>query len=103
MQYAGLFGWWMASITFNILFVLAASIYLYRRKKERGLGMLTGRGRIAQVVRDFAFVWILLGLLVFYIYSIGEGSALIFGAGNIVVEILLLLYVVRNGDRRESG
>lgn len=98
MPYADLFGWWIVSITFNIMFVIAASIYLYRRKRQRGLEMPTGRWRAARVAKDFAFVWVLLGLWLFYIYSIGEGSALIFAAGNVVVEILLVLYVVRNGD-----
>ena len=103
MQYANLFGWWIVSITFNILFVIAASVYLYGRERKRGPGMPTGKGRIVRVVKDFTFVWILCGLLLFYIYSVGEGSALIFGVGNIAVEILLLFYVVRNGDRRQSG
>lgn len=42
---------------------------------------------------DFAFVWFLLGLLIFYIVSVGERSQLLFALGNIVVEALLLGYV----------
>ena len=98
MQYADLFGWWMASITFNIMFVVAASVYLYRRNRPQMPETPTQRGRIVRVVKDFAFVWVLVGLWLFYIYSIGEGSALIFAAGNIAVEVLLVLYVVKNGD-----
>lgn len=85
----------MASITFNIMFVVVASIYLYKRRPQRGPRMPMGKEKVAHVVKNFAFVWILLGLWLFYIYSVAEGSALIFGAGNIVVEILLVLYVVK--------
>jgi Ca2+/Na+ antiporter len=102
MPYADLFGWWIASITFNIMFVIGASIYLYRRSGQRGLVMPTGKGRVGRVVKDFAFVWMLLGLWVLYIYSIGEQSALIFAAGNIVMEILLVVYVVRSGDSKRG-
>jgi phosphatidylglycerophosphate synthase len=98
MYYPGLFEWWIASITFNILFVIAASVYLYARRQQRGSEGLTGRAKVVRVVKDFAFVWIMLGLLLFYIYSVGIGSALIFGVGNIVVEILLVLYTLRNSD-----
>jgi peptidoglycan/LPS O-acetylase OafA/YrhL len=98
MPYADLFSWWIASITFNIMFVIGASIYLYRRGRQRGLETPKGKGRIGRVVKEFAFVWLLLGLWLLYIYSIGEQSALIFAAGNIVMEILLVIYVVRNGD-----
>jgi hypothetical protein len=47
--------------------------------------------------KDFVFVWILIGLLVLYVVSIGEGSYLLFAAGNVVVEILLIVYTVRSG------
>jgi hypothetical protein len=98
MQYAGAFGWWMVSITFNILFVIAASTYLYVHRRNRGSGTPRGTGRILRVVKDFTFVWILLGLLLFYVYSVGEGSSFVFALGNIVVEVILVVYVVRSGD-----
>jgi hypothetical protein len=37
----------------------------------------------------------LLGLLVFYIASIKIGSAAVFAAGNVIVEIILLVYLIR--------
>jgi hypothetical protein len=47
--------------------------------------------------KDFVFVWILIGLLVLYVVSIGEGSYLLFAAGNVVVEIILIVYTLRSG------
>ncbi len=44
------------------------------------------------------FVWILLALLMLYVVSIGERSSMLFAVGNIVVEILLVIYVVRCGN-----
>jgi hypothetical protein len=94
-DYSGLFGWWISSITFNIVFVILASIYLYRRR-NRDTSAQTRRG-IMQWVKDFTFVWILLSLLVLYVVSIGEGSYLLFATGNIVVEVVLIVYVLRSG------
>lgn len=94
MLYADLFGWWIATITWSIAFPIVVSLYLYRRRSgkqpahpERKLGLL----------RDFTFVWFLAGLLVFYVVTVSQGSALVFAVGNIVVEALLLLYVFRSG------
>ena len=97
MPYAELFNWWIFSITFNILFVIAASIYLYVRRKIPEKETLRGAGKLIRRVKDFTFVWVLLGLLAFYVYSVGVGSYILFGTGNIVVEILLILYVVKAG------
>jgi hypothetical protein len=94
-DYSGLFGWWISSITFNIVFVIFASIYLYRRR-NREPGAQTSGG-IKKWAEDFAFVWILLSLLVLYVVSIGEGSYLLFAIGNIVVEIVLAVYVLKSG------
>jgi Ca2+/Na+ antiporter len=94
-DYSGLFGWWISSITFNIVFVILASIYLYRRR-NREPGVQTSGG-IKQWVKDFTFVWILLSLLVLYVVSIGEGSYLLFATGNIVVELVLIVYVLKSG------
>ena len=94
-DYSNLFGWWISSITFNILFVIFASIYLYRRRNRQSR-VETG-SRIVRWIKDFVFVWILLALLLLYIVSIGEGSYLLFAVGNIVVEIVLVAYVVHSG------
>jgi hypothetical protein len=48
------------------------------------------------LAKDFVFVWILLGLLVLYIVSVGQGAYLLFATGNIVVEIILIAYVIRS-------
>jgi Flp pilus assembly protein TadB len=75
--------------------VIAASIYLYQRRK-RATGPPAG-GRITRSARDFVFVWMLLALLILYVVSIGQGSYLLFAIGNIVVETLLIIYVMRIG------
>lgn len=95
MDYSNLFGWWISSITFNIVFVVAASVYLYRR----GKGVIRSPvGRVRRWLKDFTFVWILLGLLVLYVVSVGQGSFLLFAAGNIVVQVILVIYVVKSGN-----
>jgi hypothetical protein len=52
-------------------------------------------------VKNFMFVWVLLSLLVFYIVSIQIGSAAIFAAGNIVMEVILVIYLIRNRTKSE--
>ena len=96
MVYEELFGWWIATISWSIAFPIAMSVYLYRHRKPAGPPAPRGR---FQWVRDFSFVWFLLGLLGFYIVAVGRGSPLFFGLGNIVVEALLLLYVFRIARR----
>ncbi|HVP22451.1 MAG TPA: hypothetical protein VMS77_00910 [Conexivisphaerales archaeon] len=98
MPYADLFGWWIASITFNILFVCAASVYLYRRRQKRSPDTSVGGPRAIRVAKDFTFVWILLLLFLLYVYSVSEVSLSIFVVGNIALQILLLAYVIRRGD-----
>ena len=89
-----MFGWWIWSITFNVSFVMAASIYLYIRRKRPEKEVLRGVAKFVRVLKDFTFDWVLLGLLIFYVYSVGVGSYFLFAAGNVVVEILLIAYVV---------
>ena len=57
---------------------------------------------MANKVKDFVFVWVLLGLLIFYIVSIQIGSVLIFAAGNILVEVLLIAYLLRNRTKKSE-
>jgi hypothetical protein len=73
---------------------MAASIYLYIRKKRPEKEVLRGVAKLVRVLKDFTFDWVLLGLLIFYVYSVGVGSYFLFAAGNVVVEILLIAYVV---------
>ncbi len=94
MLYSDLFGWWIATITWSIAFPIVVSLYLYRRRSLKEPARLE---RTAGRLRDFTFVWFLLGLLGFYVVSVSQGSALLFAVGNIVVEALLLLYVFRSG------
>lgn len=94
MFYPQLFNWWIASISFNVLFVIAASIYLYRkRKNKQSLGGLNLTQQLKRLTKDFFFVWFFLVLLVFYVVSIGLGSYLFFLVGEVIVEITLLVYI----------
>ena len=95
MLYGDLFGWWIYSISFSIAFLVVISIYLYakRCKEEKKTTAVTHS-------KNFAFVWVLVSLLFFYIFSIKIASALIFAAGNIVVEIILLAYLFKNGKKK---
>ncbi len=96
-----LFGWWAVSISGGSIFLTLVSIYLYagsRKKCNKGEQEAVSIGTI---VKNFMFVWVLLSLLVFYIVSIQIGSAAIFAAGNIVVEVILVIYLVRNRTKSE--
>lgn len=78
--------------------MIAIGIYLYtssraERKED------TQKWSLVKLLKDFTFTWILLGLLVFYIISIKIGSSIIFAIGNIVVEVILILYVIRSRGR----
>ena len=90
-----LFTWWVISISFSIVFLTLVSIYLYsnstcERTREKLKRNANG------VATDFIFVWVLISLLIFYIVSVKFGSALMFAAGNIVVEIILIAYLLKN-------
>jgi len=90
-----LFTWWMISISFSIVFLTIVSIYLYanrtcERTKEKT------KTNAKEVATNFVFVWVLISLLIFYIVSVKFGSALMFAAGNIVVEIILIAYLLKN-------
>jgi hypothetical protein len=91
-----LFEWWAISISGGSVFLTLVSIYLYvdtrtRRKKSKQM-----KTNISDLMKDFVFVWVLLGLLIFYIISIQTGSAALFAIGNIFVEALLIIYSLRN-------
>jgi len=118
-----LFTWWTISISWNITFLIVAGLYLYTssRAKHRkhaskeireksnevkGHGDTNGvqfKTMAASLSKKFIFVWILLGLLVFYIFSVKLGtgifSELFFALGNIAVEALLIFYLFRNRDK----
>jgi len=119
-----LFGWWAISISWSIVFLIVAGFYVFstsrtRNKKnkfnqteqktdngssvvERGM-KIRFRTRVERLVKNFIFVWVLLSLLVFYIFSVqlgtGAFSEAVFALGNVVVEVLLIFYLVRNRDK----
>lgn len=100
-----LFVWWALSISFSIIVLTAVSIYLYldSRSKRGGEDQKTSaKKRYLRLIESFAFVWVLVGLLIFYISSIQLGATVVtevvFAIGNIVVEILLIIYLIRNRE-----
>jgi uncharacterized membrane protein len=101
MTETDLFLWWAASITGGSVFLTLVSIYLYLDSRTKRKGNGSKIKKRSSIVTNFIFVWVLLGLLVFYIVSINIGSSVIFAAGNIIVEILLLVYLVRS-KKKES-
>lgn len=97
MIYSGLLGWWTISIIWCAVFLIAVSLYLYwdRRKRFTEGTHVLKRSRI----HDFIFVWILVALLALYIVSIYRGSSIVFAAGNILVEAILVLYIIARGPK----
>jgi hypothetical protein len=96
-----LFDWWAISISGGSIFLTLVSIYLYsgsRKKRNHGERKASNMGTL---VKDFMFVWVLLSLLAFYIVSIQIGSIALFAAGNIVVEVILIIYLIRNKTKSE--
>jgi hypothetical protein len=122
-----LFTLWTISISWNIFFLVVAGLYLYtssrakRRKdaskenreqsnevrKHEGTHRIQFKTKAVSISRNFIFVWILLGLLVFYIFSVKLGtgtlSELVFALGNIIVEALLVFYLFRNRDKTRGA
>jgi len=88
--YLDLFSWWVTSISWSTVFLIIISIYLYRKSNKISIS------NIDTWVKDFMFIWVLISLLIFYIISVNIGSSVIFAAGNIIVEIVLIIYVVKS-------
>lgn len=83
-------------ITAGIVFIILISIYLYaqsRNRRERSKGMIRA---VVRLLTDFVFVWVMLSLLVLYIVSIGGTSSTVFALGNVVIEVLLIIYLLKN-------
>jgi di/tricarboxylate transporter len=102
-----LFTWWVISISWSIAFLIVAGFYLYsiskaKRKEDTRVGTQL-KAKALRISKNFIFVWILLGLLVFYIFSVqlgtGRLSESVFALGNIIVEALLVFYLFRNRDK----
>jgi hypothetical protein len=96
-----LFSWWAIIISGGSIFHTLVSIYLYANTKTRREKSKQASKNAISLLENFVFVWVLLGLLIFYIVSIQIGSAIIFAAGNIFVEAVLIVYLVKN-RKRES-
>ena len=106
MMEIDLFTWWALSISFSSIFLTLISIYLYAGSKPKRKDDAQKKVGTFRVARDFVFVWVLLGLLIFYIFSIQLGggalSEAVFAIGNIIVEALLVLYLIRNRTGRSE-
>jgi len=89
LPYQELFSWWAATITAGIMFliVVSSAIYYWRNRPK------SSKSSTSTVLREFAFVWALMTLLILYLVSINLGSYTLFAVGNVVVEIFLLIYV----------
>jgi hypothetical protein len=98
MSYYDLLVWWSVSISWSAVFLIAVSLYLYwdRRMRHPEGSQILNRLRLS----DFVFVWVLIGLLALYIVSIYQGSSLIFAAGNVAVETILVVYAFRHRLKR---
>jgi hypothetical protein len=87
---------WAICISWSAAFLAVVSIYLYMAsRKDRIKNDQTIASRL-RPAKDFVFVWVLLSLLVLYIVSIDRGSSILFAAGNIVVEAVLIAYTVKS-------
>jgi len=93
--YPNLLVFWAACISWSALFLTAVSIYLYMDSRKSRIQGAKATSRF-RFVRDFVFVWVLLGLLGLYIVSIDRRSSIVFASGNIVVEVMLIAYIVKN-------
>ena len=96
-HYSSTMIWWMVSISWSAIFLIVVSFYLYwkgRRPQSESSQGIIGKAK------DFVFVWVLTSLLVLYIFTINNSSAVIFAAGNIIVEIILVIYTVRNRGKK---
>lgn len=96
-----LFGWWAVSISGGSIFLTLVSIYLYAGSRKKCNKGEQEPVNIGNLVKNFVFVWVLLSLLVFYIVSIQIGSVAIFAAGNVVMEVILVIYLIRNRTKSE--
>jgi uncharacterized membrane protein len=96
MQNFDLFTWWAISISWGIVFLILVSIYLYANGRPKRKESNKAGPKRFKFGKAFAFVWVLIGLLFFYIASVSIGSATIFAAGNIIVESILIVYLVKN-------
>jgi len=103
MAYPELFPCWAMTISWGIVFLIAVSTYLYIGSRKR-LGRKDARmgEDVLDLMRDFVFVWVLLGLLILYIVSIGNGSSMLFAVGNVIIEVILFAYAIKNRTKKQQ-
>jgi uncharacterized membrane protein len=94
-----LFDWYIISISWSIAFMIAVGIYLYTDSKAQRKADIQ-KPSLVKIVKDFTFTWILLGLLILYIVSVKIGSSIVFAAGNIIAEVILIIYLLRNSSKK---
>ena len=94
--YPELFDWWAASISFSVVFMTLVALFLYlnSRSRRRRNNQITEKH--SRLSGNFLFVWVLLGLLLLYVVSINIGSYSLFAIGNVVVELVLVIYLAKN-------
>jgi hypothetical protein len=98
MPYEDLFFWWAIAITWSSMFLIAIGVYLYVASRKRN--NLTSNW--ARAGSNLVFVWVVLGLLALYLVSIDFGSALLFAAGNVLVEAILIGYILKSKSDSEQ-
>jgi cobalamin synthase len=102
LQYLDFFIWWAITISGGIAFLIMVSIYLYINSRIKRKESSRTRANRPRPGKSFVFVWVLIGLLVFYIFSVNIGSTIIFAIGNIIVEFILIVYLVRNRSEKSD-
>jgi amino acid transporter len=96
IPYPELFDWWTATISAGSIFLVLVSIYLYVDSNKRREKNNKEKASFSKLVYKFVFVWVLLGLLSLYVVSIRMGTSLLFAGGNIIVEVILIIYGFKN-------
>jgi uncharacterized membrane protein len=91
-----LFTWWIISISWSIVFLIVVGIYLYADSSKKRKENSQIKRSVARLAKDFVFIWILISLLVFYVVSVNVGSPTLFAIGNVIVEAILILHIVKN-------
>ena len=84
--------WWL--LPGCVFFLLSITVVIERQRQYAHVTQL--KARAESIAKNFVFVWVLLGLLLFHIVTIQLGSIILFAVGNIIVEALLILYLVKN-------
>ncbi|MGD0803228.1 MAG: hypothetical protein ABSA11_04050 [Candidatus Bathyarchaeia archaeon] len=94
LPYPDLFVWWAGTITFGILFIVCVSAVLYLLSKKKVVASTSIVNGLILTAKNYAFVWVLLTLLVLYLVSIDGQNYLMFAAGNVVIEVLVFGYLL---------